>query len=308
LYFYFFVWYTSTLTIQANIDNYNVELYNKKIAQSSDYNCEESNCFLEEISPFSYNLRVRKDGYKTVYRDIKINPRENLKIDIEAIKEISLTEKLEDISVLSNKDKISYLRDKKKAYKFFDFEDGEYAYFSEEWWLYVYKHSKAQKVGDFSFSASDILDVKHVDQTQYLFFQIWDLRYLYDLEGWTITTLDFSVDIHYIKSHKDKLVFITPVWAYRYDISWNSFDYFYLFKDFIFLEDMYIWVIYSDEVDKLKNFDLEETNSNLIIKYNPESKKREILYKTNLDIEKIYIQDDSIYFEAEGKRYELENL
>ena len=81
-----------------------------------------------------------------------------------------------------------------------------------------------------------------------------------------------------------------------------------LFKDFVYTEDGYIWVIYTDEKKKLQNFGLENKKSNLIMRYNPQSKEKEILYETSIDIDRIYLQDGGINFESEGKRYELENI
>ena len=101
---------------------------------------------------------------------------------------------------------------------------------------------------------------------------------------------------------------MTPVGVYIYDISVNSFDYFYLFKDFVYTGDNYVGIIYADEENKRNNFNLGTESENLIIKYNPATKDRDILYETSLNIDRIYLENESIYFESAGKRYELENL
>ena len=310
LYFYFFVGYTSELTINSNTTDYSLELYSKKTGRSFEYSCSESPCVLSDISPFEYNLRARKDGYKTVYQDIDMPAREALSVDITMIKEISLSESVASEIELSNKDRISYLRDKKKAYKFFDLESWVYAYFSQEWQLYIYRGGGIEKVWDFTLSQDDQVDVKIVSETDYLYFQIADTRYMYNIVSGKIEVLDLWVDISYIKkwNNDNNLVFVTSVWAYIYDISSNTFDYFYLFKDFVYNGEEYIWVMYADEEKKLSNFGLETTDSNLIIRYNPDTKNREVLYETWLIIDKIYMQDEIIYFESEGKRYSLENI
>ncbi len=310
LYFYFFVGYTSKLTIESNTTDYQVELYSKRIGKSFEYSCTESPCVLSDISPLEYSLRVRKDGYKTVYQDIDMPARESISIDINLIQEISLSEAIIPEQEISNKDRISYLRDKNRALQFFDLESWVYAYFSSGWELYLYRDESTEKIWDFSVSEDDELDVQLVSDTDYLYFQIWDTKYIYHVKSWKIETLSLWVDISYIKKWNDDnyLVFVTSVWAYTYDISSNTFEYFYLFKDFVYTDDNYIWVIYADEEKKLQNFDLVNTDSNLIIRYNPDTKNREVLYETLLQIDKIYMQDETVYFESEGKRYELENL
>ena len=310
LYFYFFVGYTWELTIESNTSEYQVELYSKRVGNSFEFDCPEASCTLSDISPLEYSLRVRKDGYETVYQDIDMPARESLSVDISLIKQISLSESLVPEQEISNKDRISFLRDKNKALRFFDIEPWVYAYFSQKWELYLYRDESTQKIWDFNISSDDILDVKIVSETDYIYFQIGNTKYFHNIDSWTIQTLDLWVEVNYIKQWNTNtdFLFVTQVWVYIYDVSTNSFNYFYLFKDFIYAADEYVGIIYADEENKRKNFDLEVRDSNLIIRYNPATKDRDILYETSLNIDRIYLQDESIYFESEGKRYQLENL
>ena len=312
VYFYFFVGYTWTVIINSNISDYQVELYTKKLWKTFDYQCQQSPCILNDLSPLSYNLRIYKKGYNSISQNLDIDPRTSVNISINAIKEISFDEILQVKNKVSNKDKISLLRDKKRSYRLFDFEDWSYAYFTEssQWELplYVYNQWNSQKIGD--FSASDSLDVKRARDTNFLYIRIWELRYLYNIQRWVIQVLDLGVDVNYVKSWQsdNSLVFITPVWAYTYNIDTTLLEYFYLFKDFVYFEDDYIGVIYADEEKKLKNLNLEDKKTNLIIKYNPLLKQREILYETAINIDQIYIEDGVVYFESEGRIYSLDNL
>ncbi len=296
--------------IQANITDYQVELYSKKIGKTFEYICNESPCVLSDISPLSYNVRVRKDGYSAASQNIEMKARTRTSITIDAIKDVSLLEVKTEEETLSNKDKISSLRDKKKAYKYFDLEVWSYAYFSDEWSLYVYRDSTTEKIWDFSFTETDILDFKSISDSTYVYFQIADKKYLYDLQRGNIQLLDLWVRTNYIKPGNTswELVFVTPVGSYVYNIDRNSFEYFYLFKDFVYTNNNYIWVIYADEDKKLQNFDLQDKTSNLIIRYNLESKEKEILYETSINIDRIYLQDWGVRFESEGDLYQLENI
>ena len=310
LYFYFFVGYTSDLTIESNTDEYQVELYSKRVGNSFEFDCPESLCVLSDISPLDYNLRVRKDGYETVYQDIDMPARTSLSVDVNLIKQISLSESVLPEQEISNKDRISFLRDKNKARKFFDIAPWVYAYFSEKWELYIYRDESTQKIWDFNISWDNELDVKIVPETDYVYFQIGEAKYFYDIDSWTIQTLDLWVEVNYIKQWNTNtdFLFVTPVGVYIYDVSVNSFDYFYLFKDFVYTGDNYVGIIYADEENKRNNFNLGTESENLIIRYNPATKDRDILYETSLDIDRIYLENESIYFESAGKRYELENL
>ena len=239
-----------------------------------------------------------------------MSPRSNQSVRIQAVKQVEFSERIKKDDEISNKDKISALRDKNRARKFFDLENSSYAYFTQLWILYLYKNSTTQQLWDFQFNETDDLDFQLIAETKYVYFQIGEKKYLYDLDSWIIVLFDLWVDISYIKqwNNSRQLIFVTSVGSYIYDISSNSFDYFYVFKDFVYLEDSYIWVIYTDEIQKIENFDLEASSSNLIIRYNPFTKEKQVLYETTLDIDRIYLQEDVIIFESEGKMYELENL
>jgi len=312
LYFYFFVGYTSAVTIEANIENYNVTLYSKRFGKSFDYQCPDMTCVLWDVSPLEYNLRINKEGYSWVFQDIDVKARENLSLTIVAQKKVSLDQvEVQEVDI-SNKQRISFLRDKKRAYSFFDFWSGNYGYFLEKGddklSLYININESGEKVWDFSRVQSTALDLQKVSQKELLYFEIGEQRYFYDISTWKIQTLDITVDILYVKPGRTEteLLFVTSVGTYIYDIRQNIFEYVSLFKDFIYQDDFYIGVIFSDEKQKLRNFGWEDTTANLIVKYNPLTKEKAILYETGLDIEKIYF-DTWIYFESEGKRYGLEN-
>jgi len=73
------------------------------------------------------------------------------------------------------------------------------------------------------------------------------------------------------------------------------------------VKDGYIGVIYKDETQKKENYNLQDETQNLILFYNPDTKERKILYKTDLDIQKIEKQGEDIYFQTPDGRYKLEN-
>lgn len=80
-----------------------------------------------------------------------------------------------------------------------------------------------------------------------------------------------------------------------------------MFRDFVFVGERYIGVIYDDEEQKKRNYNLEENSGNLIISYDPDTQERYILYSTNLDITEIFIRDEQVFFMAGGEGYVLDN-
>ena len=57
-YLYFFVYYTATLTIDANVGNYRVELFSLATAQKWKHECPEEVCVINDVSPFDYNISI----------------------------------------------------------------------------------------------------------------------------------------------------------------------------------------------------------------------------------------------------------
>jgi hypothetical protein len=66
-------------------------------------------------------------------------------------------------------------------------------------------------------------------------------------------------------------------------------------------------VIYDDEEQKKRNYNLEENSGNLIISYSPATQERSILYSTDLDITEIFIRDEQVFFVAGREEYVLKN-
>jgi hypothetical protein len=53
----------------------------------------------------------------------------------------------------------------------------------------------------------------------------------------------------------------------------------------------------------------EKETENLIIYYNPNTKEKRIVYKTDLLLKKIYFKQEKIYFEdSNNEEYELKNI
>jgi len=153
------------------------------------------------------------------------------------------------------------------------------------------------------------LQVLEIPDTSYVYFHIAEFQGLYDTSSQTLNTFVFVPTLKYIKKggHSQELIFVTEKGSFIYNINTKVFTYFYLFLDYVSIEDGYIGVIYKDEDQKKKNYDLNEETQNLIIRFDPSTKEREILYRTSLDVKKILKEGDQIYFETSDGKYKLEN-
>lgn len=161
------------------------------------------------------------------------------------------------------------------------------------------------------YNKSDSVDLKEIIWiNDYIYFQIWENKYLYNLNTNKSISLDINLGIEYIKKWNKtwEFLFKTEVWIFVYDLSVNSFEYFNFFEDFVYVEDWYLWIINNDDELRLKNLSLQNNSKNLIYYYNPITKEKNIIFKTDKKLEKIYLLNWTIYFEdSEWKVYTLEN-
>jgi hypothetical protein len=147
--------------------------------------------------------------------------------------------------------------------------------------------------------------------SSYITILIWEEKYLYNLNTKFMKKLDLALEIEYVKSWINNLEFLfkTTVWIFIYSIQNNSMEYFVFFEDFIYYKNGYLWIVRKDEDIKLKNLGFEEEKENLIIYYNPGTKEKRIIYKTDIALKKLFYKWKKVYFEDnEWGEYELKNI
>ena len=319
---YFFVYYTSSISIRSNVGEYTVELFWKSIAKTFTYDCPKSECILEDISPLEYNMTIKKEGYIDFFQNIIIEWASRQELIITLEKKVTLKKEEEGVvsqeqkttqepKELTAQEKIAKIRKDKIYFKVFDISWERQIGFKEKRnGLDAFLLSWKDETLIHSFEKiSKKISLQEIEGTDYVFLEIGTSKYLYDLQQSLLSNLSLVPDISYIKQGRvsTELLFITDKGAFVYNIWAKQFDYFYFFRDFVYLDGSYIGIIYKDEEQKKQNYSLEEESQNLIIRYNPNTQERDILYKTNLDIERIYKQWDDVFFEAEGEKYKLDN-
>jgi hypothetical protein len=322
-YLIFFVQYTWTLEITSNIDNYSVELYAKKVYQTFNYDCKEKKCVIADLSPFNYDVTITSPSYKEIKQELILKWKKTNYIKTDFVKDTKLTEianvketnKNTEITKESTLEKIATIKIKKETDYTIDLWQLWFFYFKTNWNnLELFKKWENKDAKLWTFPKVDKKDIQIFEingNTDKILISLKDRKYIYNLKLLKIDEFKLVPKIKYIKvgNLETNYLIITDVWTYTYDELSKELIYFYLFKDFVYLKDAYIWIINKDEKSKFTNFSLKDNKKNLIIKYNPSTKNREIILETDIEISKIIQEwENKIYFyNNTWKKYELEN-
>jgi hypothetical protein len=172
----------------------------------------------------------------------------------------------------------------------------------------------------------DIEVQKVINDSNFLFFILWDEKFLYNIKNRTITSIELNVDIKYVKLWKDttEFLFKTSVGIYVYSMIKDAIEYVHFFKDFVYFLDTntkkysYIGVIKRWEKKKLNNLWFDDLLSgnryeSLVVFYSPISKEKKILLQSDMNIDYIYTFDSTdktqiFVMDELWETYELENL
>jgi hypothetical protein len=265
---------------------------------------------IENISPFEYNITVKKDGYKTL--KYKFKPSNNT-----TIQNISLEKdyKLQPVELFSQKEAIIILEDqekeltpleiieiikaKKTIFYTVKTEENTYIFKKNVNWLELFQNDKFL----WNFNDSTKSEIKLIEvfwNKNYLFLELWKNKYLFQIQSWENKKIIFEIPIQYIKAGNwnGEFIFVTNKGSFLYNSHKNTFLYNAFFSDYIiFQKNTYVWIIYSNETKKKEKFNLGDKKENTILQYNPETKKQTILLETSKNITKIFKKNWEIYFQ-----------
>lgn len=306
---YFFLYYTSTLVINTNLEIFQVSLFSKKTAKTFEYTCEQKICTLSDIPPFDYNMTVSSSWYIDIVQSFTLKARSKQEVLVTLQKEVKF-EKVADTAatVISAQDKIAQIKKDKEFLIRFPLESWKEVAVKETSSAFdIFFQDK--RLTSTAKTQNPVLQALEIEDTNYVYLHIAWFQWIFDTTSQRLTPVEFVPSIKYIKkgSSTQELIFVTDKWAFTYNINTEVFTYFYLFLDYIPLTERYIGVIYKNEDQKKKNYNLQNETENLIILYDPATKERKILYKTKLDIKSIKKQSEEIYFETSEGKYKLEN-
>lgn len=245
------------LEITSNKENFSWTLENIKF--SKDFFCETRKCVISEIPPFDYKLRISKDNYKNISKNINLKEKQSINIflkkdiNIKRIEQKELNKREQIIEKIKNKINFSW----------------DYIKYNKIYWednlVYFIKNNKL---------------------------------YFYNLLNKNSFSIILKPRINYIKKlTQNTLLINTEVWSFTFNILNRQLDYFSLFSNFIIYNESYIGVINSSDLIRRQNFDLENIKWNLLVSYNIKTKKKYILKNINLEIKKIFFIKEKLFIE-----------
>jgi len=319
LYYYYFVLNKWGITLNLNIWNYQVSLYNDKLKTNFSTNCINKKCDLIDLAPFDYELTISKEWYKNFKQNITVFKKNNILLDIILEKQLYI-KKVENNwnNDLTWKDitKFRELAFLNKSYKYFNLSNLGYFYFidNNDDTLSLFRkniHWEDTNLYNFKKIDKNLIDLQNLYNTEnFIFISMWDYKYIYDIKSWKVENIFFPQKVNYAKKDLGIVSFINEKWTFIYDIKSKNLEYFYLFKDFVYFDDKYyLGIIFNNEKDKKKNYNLESYEWNLIIRYNFLTKEIKILEKLDTPINKIIKQQNKVYFyETNWTKYQVNNI
>lgn len=318
-YYYFFVINKWELTLISNVENYKVVLYNKNLMVPFSTECESKKCELIDIAPFEYEMTITKEGYKDIQKNIRVLARQKSEEAFILQKQLYVEPVIQkEEKQWESETQIQHIREiaeLQKTYKFFQIPNLWYFYFQQNddktLTLFHKNGEEIKKLYSFSQIERAKINITQIFQTSNMIsIQYADDVYLYNLSKNTIEKVYFPQGIDYIKKSKNEYHFVNQKWTFLYDSNTKKIEYFYIFKDFIYYDnEHYLWVIFSSETEKKRNYNLSLLEGNLIVKYNFKTKNIKVLETTPIAVSQIILEKQKVYFyDAEGNKYAVSNI
>lgn len=249
-----------------------------------------------------------------IKQEDKQNNNENNQIELNNIskeEEIYLEKQEPELKKeLTNKEKIEELKKNKVNYITFSLKNNNKAYFKDlSNSLDLYLNDKKISTFHNKFDKEE-LNVKLIEWSiSDLYIEAWDKKYYYNSILWKTISINLNINILYAKkTNENTIIYVTDKGSFYYSLSNNKLEYFYYFYDYIIYKDWYIWLVKKEEERILKNLWIE-TDKNIILYYNPNSKEKSIFLETDLDIKKLYNYWNNVFLETiKWETFKIENI
>lgn len=230
-------------------------------------------------------------------------------IQLEVLPSLESLWKIQEMALV---DKISYLKRKNNSYAIFVFDDGREFYFIEKDGKLELFRGDETRVWSFDKIRADKIELLPVyGDSKHIIIKLWEQQFLLNVASFKMTEINMTIPIKYAKAWWNSFEFllVTDKWTFEYKSFDGLLDYFSYFKDFVYLDNFYIWVIDSDESVKLKNLWFDDETQNLIVSYNPSTKERKIIFRTDMKLDKIIKEgNEVILINEEWEQYKLQDF
>lgn len=251
---------------------------------------------------FYYNFFYLPER-ETIKQQIKLEQEKT-----EVKKDTFLEKYLDEKKELSNAEKIKKLKKSKNNSFYREFENWSFLYsVVENTKIFFYLNDNFLWVFDYLWSDISVNFIYNSKNDFVL--NLWEKKYLYVSDLSKFINLDFSIDILYIKKQtNNSYIFVTEKWSFVYDLNKKTFQFLSIFKDFINFENWYLWLVKREDKRVISNLWLEQYNSQIVF-YNPLSKEKTLIFKSDLNLVKIYISNAEIIVTDEfWVKYKLLNI
>ena len=311
VYLYFFVYYTSNLTINANVWEYEVSLFSTKTAFKKQVSCPESICVISDLSPLSYSVSISKSGYESQNIPLELKARTSEELIVQLEKKLSLTQR----DILSSQEesiqeKITRLREEGDWITRYELPNGNILSFQEDadqMVLYETVQETQKEIARFPISPEKQIQLSQIFSSDDILLSLPSGQYLLTDSARKLVDIDIALPIRYGKSQGNGVyIFVTEKGSFVWKAGIAP-DYEVQFSDFVRDGEDIIGVIWKDDSQKRENFWIEGS-WDVIVRYNESTKLRKELYNGPDSISKIYRDGQDIYVEIGAKEFKLENL
>ncbi len=313
IYLYFFVYFTSTLTLISNVDDFKVQLYAKEVAGKFERSCKEKTCTLNDISPFIYVLTVTKEGYEAYSTTVDLKWAVKKEETIQLKKVISL----QDIQKkeVTKEEKVDMIKLKARAIYIEKVDDVWIMYFTqgEKFDLYLSTGLWSDVlIGAFNkYPKEDISITKVLTSTGQVCISLGKETFIYDAVDDILASIELRVPVKYAKydAFSKKYQLITANGTFVVDGATFQVTFAPIFQDYITVSpNEVIGILSKTDEQRRKNFAVPETykDSTVLLKYSQDTLQKEVIFSTSKQIEKIYQEGKQIFIEdGEGAKSQV---
>lgn len=307
---YFFIYNKVELAIYSNVEDYQVNLYVKKLNKSYDYHCASMTCSIQDLPAFEYSYEISKPWYiPKVWSKLLMSWEKTNSIEVTLEKKVLLEPiNKEEVSVPA---KIEELKKKKSNYVYMQLANGQEIKIKEN----------AIHTLDIYFQEQKIWEIEKVSKSDIQIIPIlWSDNFILSIQGesslydnlrskWIELALKVPIIYAKVGDKQNDILLVTQKGTYISDIFTGEIYYFTFFHDFVYFHEGYLWIIFSQDEQRRKNLWLKNLSKNVVYYYNPTTKEKKKVYETSVDIQKIFQEGKRVFVvDREGNQYEIKNV
>lgn len=215
---------------------------------------------------------------------------------------------LEKISEETSEQKIDRLKKEANNYKTIYIWNNIFSFKENTFKLNLFLWEK-MILSDIDYLEQNLLKISEIKWDNNDFFiTLWNKKYIYNNDINKIYNIKLNLEVDYVKYQNFDYIIKTKEGSFVFDTKKDEINYFDFFEDFVYFDNWYIWVIRKTDSRRKTNLSLDFSENIVLVKYNLETKEKEVIIKSDIDLDQIYILNDNIYLLWNNNEiYELKN-